>query len=100
MGQYSKIKRSYTENYKGIEIVYLSFRCRDCGCEMAIKSNPETNFYLPLKGCTLPWLKDEEERWKSEDGNPLIKEDDNMEHTKRLEKLVEKSQREAEEDEF
>jgi len=98
--QYSKLKKSFTEEYVGMPIYYISFRCPDCKSDMAIKTDPKTNFYLPMKGCTLPFLKMEQERWKQEDGADDKNSDDELDTLQRLEKLARQSRQEAKNDEF
>jgi len=98
--QYSKLKKSLTEEYVGMPIYYLSFRCPDCKSDMAIKTDPKTNFYLPMKGCSLPFLKMEQERWKQEDGDEDKNSDDELDTLQRLEKLARQSREEARNDEF
>jgi hypothetical protein len=43
---------------------------------MCLKTNPETNFYVPYQNCTLPFIKMEEERWIQEDGVEIETEEE------------------------
>jgi len=98
--QYSKVKKSTTEDYMTLPIFYISFRCTDCKTEMALKTDPENNFYLPLKGCTLPFLEFEQERWRQEDGVEEPNEDLNLDQLQKLEKQALESRALAENDEY
>merc|ERR1711970_1156986 len=83
--QYSKLKKSLTENYCGLPIFYISFRCSACKTEIALKTDPKSNFYLPMKGCTLPFLQMEKD--KTEKYNELI-ETEKLTQVEHLEKII------------
>merc|ERR1712224_292769 len=96
--QYSKIKKSLTENYFGITIFFLSFRCSDCKAEMVIKTDPENNFYLPIRGCILPFLKMEQERALRLDGDEKENFNEELNQIKNMENIFLKNKKKEKQD--
>ena len=63
-------KEDAAENYLGIRIVRLYFRCTQCASELAIKTDPKNSDYVVELGATRnyePWREREQEQAEAEE---------------------------------